>query len=206
MNYSIHDFINNFGQPPRRISTWSRMTYLRTPQPDWMKKSNNELLKDMYDNMTWLLKNGVVVWGHVVQVNEALFSDGEHDHPGEVVFSLDDPYLVSPDELRRVANELYALKGTQQAQADKSKASIAHYLAHERIRVFGLQVPTSISRTFECKVSTTCFMRKHLPNGRLSASLLPMIASPVSPRMAIPLPEIYWPIEFAMQWSSGLIW
>ena len=195
---SIAEFARNFGAAPRQFTLWERLTYYRIPRPEWMKHNPDDGLVDLFDGMSSVFGRGKVVWGHVVQANRQLFEHGERNHPGEVVFSLKDSRDVTPHDLWQVAGILGSLKDTQPARPELRP--IASHLTSEINRVFGLTVPPIVSPDIRCHLSTTWFTRKHLPDGRLAASLLPLVVSRTKPYYALPLPEKYWPDAFVEWW------
>jgi hypothetical protein len=201
MRNAILQCIENFGPAPRELSWWDRLTYLRVPKPAWLRANPSDKLMTLFKHAGRTFAEGRIVWGHVVQANGLMFRDGDQDCPGELVYSLADPGRVEPQELARVAHQLYELKGTYPREAEL--AEIAEYLTNELIRVFGLQVPASISPTMRCRISTTFFLRKHLPNRRLCAGLMPTVVFPGEPYVAMPLPERYWPKELIRWWVEA---
>ena len=193
--------IHNFGPPPRRFGWRDRVTHLRVPKPAWLRASRGDKLNTLYDHLDELWRDGVVVWGHVVQANQLMFEEGRANCPGEVLFSTADHDRVDPDELGRIAHDLFALKGTKPTDPDLSP--IADYLTDEMVRVFGLPVPRSVSGPLPCRISTTMFVRKHLPGRRLCGPLLPVVVHPRRPHVALPLPAQFWPVELAAWWAGG---
>ncbi|HVX15999.1 MAG TPA: hypothetical protein VHC22_32745 [Pirellulales bacterium] len=196
----IYECIENFRPAPRHHSLWDWITYFRIPRPVWLRENPTDGLATLFQNLHTLFTEGIVVWGHIIQANSQLFQSGVHDCPGELVYSLDDVRRVDPDRLGQVAHQLYSLKGTQ--PEDPELAPIAHYLTDQLIRVFGLPVPRSISPNLRCHISTTYFVRKHLPRRRLCNSLLPIVVNPREPHVAMPLPARYWPQPLIDWWST----
>jgi hypothetical protein len=145
-----------------------------------------------------ILRDGIVVWGAVIQANRMIFTPGPRDVPGEVVYCPDLSRKVNVGVLSAVAGRLFSLKGT--TPDDQNLNGIANYLANERIRVFGLPVPHSVSPELPCMISTIFFRRTHLPNRVLSSKMLPIILLPKAPRLAMVLPSKYWPDELVAAW------
>jgi hypothetical protein len=187
---------SDLGPAPRSYGLWDRLTYLRINRPAWAAK---DPLGNYFDNRDSLLRDGVVVWGHLVQANQQLFSPGPNDCPGEVVLCPDPKIVVDPAALQEVSRRIGRLKGT--TPADAALAKIAHHLTNERTRVFGLPVPKSVSPTFPAVLCTIFFQRKHLPTGKLTGSLFPMLVMPQPPRYAMVVPGRYWPAALADFWS-----
>ena len=191
--------IENFGEAPRRFCLRDRLGYLRLPKPLWLCLDPFDELRTLFRNHRTLLADGKVVWGYIVQANYLLHEEGNDNCPGEIVYSLDEGNGVDHIYLGQLASELFALKGTR--PSDPELLRIAEYLTDEEIRVFGLSVPSSIS-VAHCQLSTTLFVRKHLPKRHLRAPLLPVVVNPKEPYVVMPLPERYWP-EDLVEWWSG---
>ena len=192
--------IANFSLPPRKIRLWDRLWYLRIPHPYFVIANKEEKLNVHFQNLKELFRDGIVVWGYIIQANQHLFTAGSRDLPGEVVYSLDEKVTIDPIALSKIAWSIGRLKGTQPTQPNLQR--IAEYLTDEYIRVFGLPVPESISPDFPCRISTTYFVRKHLPLRKLCKPLLPMIVHPRNPFIATSLPARYWPKELLQWWQS----
>ncbi len=200
MRASLRECTNNYGKAPRPLSLWDHLTYFNIPKPQWLRADPSDRLMILFRNLHALFREGTVVWGHVIQANQLLFEKGTHNHPGEVVYSLADSNRVNPEYLQHVAHQLYLLKGTQPDEPEL--APIADYLTNQRIRVFGLTVPSIISPSLRCRISTTLFVRTHLPNRRLCSPLLPIIVNPKEPYVAMPLPKRFWPDDLLEWWSQ----
>jgi hypothetical protein len=200
MRDPMHECVRNFGPVPRDFTFWDRMTYLHVPRPQWLRSDPSDALMVLYRNLGKLFREGVVVWGYVIQANQLLFEHGRMNCPGEVVYSLEDRSRASLEYLEDVARELYTLKGSRPARPEL--IPIAEYLTDELVRVFGLRVPSVVSPAIECRISTTFFVRKHLPTRRLCAPWLPLVVSPVRPHVVMPLPERHWPDELFDAWTQ----
>lgn len=145
-----------------------------------------------------VFRNGVVVWGHLIQANAALFQPGRRDLPGEMLYGLK-ARNITVNELRDAASRVAALKGTRPDA--RELAEIADYLTDEFIRVFGLAVPQRLSPT-PLLISTVQFARHHLPNQMLCDSVLPIVVAPTAPHYAFVLPAVYWPERLLHHWGS----
>jgi hypothetical protein len=191
---------SNFGEAPRQFSLWDRLTYLRVPKPLWLQQNRKDKMMIHFKHLKTTLAEGTVVWGHVIQANALMFEPGTANCPGEIVYSIHDSSRAKPHDLQEIAQALYRLKGTK--PADPELAPIANYLADEYIRVFGLPVPRTISQSLRCMISSTFFVRKHLPKRRLWTPLLPVIVNRTQPHVAVPLPERYWPSDLVAWWTG----
>lgn len=196
----IRECIRNFGSAPRTFSLRERLTYLRVPKPFWLYIPPSDELWTLFNNLPRLLANGKVVWGHVVQANCALFEPGKRNAPGEIVYSLDEDIPLLQLHLQQLAVELLTLKGTKQDHPEL--LHISEYLADELIRVFGLPVPRSVSLNHRFQISTTLFVRKHLPQRQIGRTMLPVIVNPNEPHVVLPLPERFWPEELVQWWTE----
>ena len=190
----------NFSEPPRSLSWWDRMWYLRISKPAWLHALPEDKLTFHFENIRKLFSEGVVVWGYIIQANGFLMQRGRWNLPGEVVYSVEDALRTTPEDLRDVSYKLGRLKGNQPSSPDLQR--IAEYLTDERIRVFGLPVPASISPNLNCRISTTFFVRKHLPQRRLCSPLLPLLVHPRDPFVVTTLPQRYWPPELVEWWKE----
>lgn len=150
----------------------------------------NDDLRYLFDNARALLLEGRVVWGALVQVNEDLFDAAGRfaGAPGEVLY--DPTGRTLREDLAEMADKVFSLKGNE--YPDPAMAHVSKYLAEETFRVFGLDVPPLMS-PYPLKLSSTWFQRSHLPGGRLSDKLVPLLISDAHPGAALPLPAVFRP-------------
>jgi len=186
------------GPAPRRFGFLDRAGYLSIARPAWC--GSRDGLSQFFASRGELLREGEVVWGHVVQANTLLFKPGPHNCPGEVAFCPDPARVVDIEELEFVAHSLFDLKGTQPAPGPLR--TFAEHLTNERTRAFGLEVPASISPLLDCEVSTIFFARRHLPGGVLSCPFFPILLLPRAPHLVMVLPARYWPPPLLRLWST----
>jgi hypothetical protein len=202
MDYDLElsECARRLGPPPRRFSIWSRLGYLRVPQPQWVTREKDDL-QHFFESTSRLLSVGRLTWGCIVQANRRLFEPGKDDCPGEVVYGAkprQDPPLES---LIKIGRDLYELKGT--VQSDPAFATIASYLTDEYTRVFGLRVPKVVSGTSICAVSTLFFVRKHLPDRVLARKWFPTLVLDEAPNAAMVLPSRYWSDNLVAAWTRA---
>jgi hypothetical protein len=195
---SLQTCREEFGIPPREFGWWERHTYLHVPTPPWAVQNKSDKLTELFKNIPTVFSEGVVVWGQIIQANQLLFSPGADNCPGEVVFSASKRVDSEVELLRDVAISMADLKGTQ--PENPQAAAVAEYLTDEMIRVFGLKAPDLIGSGIKYRISTTFFVRKHLPNGYLSNGLLPLVVLPREPCYAMPLPSRYWAPALIRDW------
>jgi hypothetical protein len=168
---------------------------LQIPMPAWME---NDPLRRSFDLYSRLWGDGKVVWGMLIQANNALFEQGTFDAPGEVVY--DPAGQASIEALGYAAQQIGQLKHTQ--PADAALRAVADYLTDEHIRVRGMRVPSAIS-AHSLLISTVFFGRKHLPNGMLEGSHFPLLINERYPGAAMVLPSRWWPDEFHDEWCGN---
>ncbi len=179
----------NLGMPLRELTRANR-SQLRLRKPWWLWLNRSDDLNIIFRHQKRLIREGIVTWGYAIQVNQMMFEVGNGNCPGELVYSLTLSEAVTPYYLAEISARLYALKGTN--PMEPSLQGIAHYLTDELIRVYGLAVPDQLSPELPCKISTTMFFRKHLPQRRFITPLMPILVCPTEPHIAMPLPEFFW--------------
>ena len=194
--FNIDKMRESFETAPRKFSFFDRMTTFNFMRPDWAYGEEPDNLNYLFDRMSDVYQNGEVIWGSVIQVNEGLFEKGKDNLPGEVVFSFNDDVNLS--KLSKVANKLYHLKS--QSPEDPELKKISDYLKDQFIRVYGWNVPKSISPDLNCFISTTFFLRKHFLGKTLNQTTFPIVVLKEAPHFALPLPSKYWTEEFKKWW------
>jgi hypothetical protein len=185
----------NFGTAPRSFNWIDRINYLSIATPDWAK---NDELTTFFNNQKQLFDRGKLVWGHIVQANNLLFKPGIASCPAMVVYALNSAQNIDPDILGNIASKIFALKNTQ--PTDPQLLKIAESLTDEYSRPYGLFVPSSFALNVPCELTTIFVARKHLPDGCLSQSLLPLIINSQEPKIAAILPSRYWPPAMTNWW------
>jgi len=188
-----------FKPTPRKFGFLERKGYLNIYEGNGAEEQGDDLYL-LFDQLPRLFAQGWIVWGQVVQANSLLFSKGKESCPGALVYSLQNTAELTTEYLEELAHQLFSLKGS--VPTDPKLAPIAHFLTDEMERGYGLKVPSSLSPSIECYVTTTFFVRRHLPKGILHKSLLPIVVDPQDPRWAMPLPERYWSRKLKAQWRS----
>ncbi|MEO1614920.1 MAG: hypothetical protein AAFV88_03665 [Planctomycetota bacterium] len=197
-----------FGKPPRSFDDETK-TYL-SMKLAWVYgllffSPICKLLKSSRQKS--IFGRGKVVWAHVIQANTMLWEpheptpEDDGDAPGELVFSLDTTGRVTPESLKPIAEELAGTRG--QTMGDPDLQRIADYLEAETVRVFGWDVPKPISPNTACYISTTMFIRPHLPGAKLSREFLPVVVSHKAPYYVMPLPERFWSPQLLEWWMAG---
>lgn len=189
---------SNFGSAPRRIGFFERRA-LKTPPPQWMLSEPDDQLWQLYRDRDILLREGVVVWGHLIQANRLLFSPGAEDHPCAALYSFDPFFDDNPGLLEELGHSLYRLKGKK--VADPKLQRIADYLENELERTLSMPVPSLSEDGPYCVHSSMMVHRAHLPDGVLSNGMFPVIAHPTATPTAMILPSKFWPEEMQRLWK-----
>lgn len=132
-----------------------------------------------------LYRYGKVVWGVVIKSDAALtepMSEEERDTPfanhrvscADILF--DPSGQARVEDLQAKASQLMDAIGTVN-QPPNATPDVAFYQLHcqdDTSRVFNLAYPTSIAAT-NYRITTSWIWRRHLPNGMLSNSVVPII-------------------------------
>ncbi|MFN3649649.1 MAG: hypothetical protein ACK47B_08705 [Armatimonadota bacterium] len=190
-----------FGSAPRKFGLFDRLGYLSSNRPAWCGPSDS--LSSCFVGRDELLREGTVVWGHIIQGNPLLFKPGPQDCAGEVLYCQDPDAEVAPSELGELAQVLFRLKGRE--HPDPALTHFSRHLEEEPTRVFGLDVPPVLCGELRYAVSTVFFDRKHLPNRMLSAPFFPLVVSPGSLQIAAILPSRFWPPVFTDYWRRAAL-
>lgn len=185
------------GEPPRSFAP-SERHYLESRSPIWCRPNADEL-HTIYADQKLLLTQGIVVWGHLLQANSALFARGNDDLPGASIYS---PELHLHDDLTRLASvseEVTALR--QGGGKNPREKEIGKWLADERTTFMAHPVPASIAGATPVLSSCHMFIRKHLPGGKLTTSYFPLLVHPATKAVLI-VPARYWDPEFVKMWTQ----
>jgi hypothetical protein len=188
----INETRNNFGEPPRKFKFWEKM-HLHIRPPEWVRLIQDTRFLALYEQQDLLYREGIIVWGHIIQANELLFEKGKRDHPAAIVYSLERIVDREPEILARVARFLFSIKGKE---TDQELQEFSEKLAGEIVADWKLPVPLSLAGGVQCFYITTMVVRKHLPKKILSGSLFPFLVCPAKTDVGMILPARYWPERF----------
>src|SRR5262249_25533259 len=140
---------------------------------------------------------GEVVWGALLQANNALFKPGPDDHPGAALYSSDAYFDARPHELRGIARTLFGYKG---AEAPEEIRPISDWLTNEQQTAFNLPVPSSLTER-SAFATAVLFFRKHLPEQQIGGNWMPMLVHSGT-RAIMVVPRQFWPREFVARWKA----
>lgn len=186
-----------FGQAPRSFSLFSQL-YNRVYPPMWMIRWGDDL-RCVYRDQRKLFKEGKVVWGHIVQANNALFEPGKGNYPADMLYSLDPYFDNNLEALERIAHRLYGLKGKE--VEDEEARYFSDAITDEHTRVLNVQLPKSLSGGREVYFTTFMVHRKHLPTGYLVSGWFPILALPGASDATMILPSKYWAADLIPLWN-----
>ena len=185
------------GNPPRKFSK-AMQKYLHSDPPDWIPSETT--LPKNFQLQDRVRTNGKIVWSALVQANSNLFSPGPDDHPALVAWSEDPFFDNHVDELQRIAQACFALKRIDQTEPDGQQLS--HAVTSEMERPLRTPVPPSMTGGREVFVSVLLVVRRHLPAGHLTESIMPVWLDPQATGFVILVPAGYWPTSLMEAWKA----
>jgi hypothetical protein len=177
----------------RRIATPSDFLGLRAAGPGWIR---GHALNECVVQQQLLLQKGHMVWGALLQANNALFKRGPEDHAGAVLYSNERYFDARPQELHAIANDLFSYKGKE---APEGVQRISQWLTDEQEVAFNLPVPPALT-SHPVFATGILFFRKHLPQQLLSAAWMPLLVHPET-RAVMVVPRQFWGRELIAQWQ-----
>ncbi|GAO42713.1 hypothetical protein [Flavihumibacter petaseus] len=191
---------SKLGNEPRSFNLIDRLTWFKQDIPQW------DWQDDAISNSVYLWKDtftrGRLSWGHIIQVNSMMFSEGTIDCPGEVLIWRDDPEQFDADRFESIAGNLFQMKGNSKEFTNNEERDFAEYLENELTRAYGIKVPQRLTDGLNLRVSTVLFQRRHLPDRIITNSLLPILYLNESPMVAVVVPHKFWPRQFLAAWRQ----
>ena len=168
------------------------LAYLQIVPPSWML--NNDPLIEQINHLGKLYSEGRLVWAAIVQANKFLFDeDKAFSCPADIVY---DPTGHTPSyQLINVASQLYALKHT--TPDDPELRRYAEHVTDEQERHIQ-RVPSALSAL--PLITTGIFLwRPHLPNGKLSMNIIPILVHDDCEGIVTMLPARFWEGSYLYQ-------
>ncbi|MBI3234925.1 MAG: hypothetical protein HYZ42_12980 [Bacteroidetes bacterium] len=196
----LQNIQQKFGAAPRKFNLWDKLTWLKQDFPEW--DWENEDIRHSVNHWARALTHGKLSWGHIVQVNTLMFEKDTTNCPGEVLIWKDKNNPFDIEFFEWAAQELFELKGQSEHIDDEYEKEFAEYLEDEHIRAYGIKVPEAIANDKDLRVSTVFFQRRHLPNGIICSSLLPIVYLEEFPMVVAMVPYTFWPKEFLEFWTA----
>jgi hypothetical protein len=170
-------------------------------KPDWLRRTDK--LNTLFSESEVLFRHGHIYYAALVQANEILFRNfPRNDAPASFVYSTDPFFDEYPEELCNVASQLFSYKFEETDNLPSEYRKIAAAIADEHDRTkfdFELDIggiPRKLSFV------TTIVFRRHLPGGRITAPIHPILADPDIADNVLILPCRYWTESFKKQYKS----
>lgn len=186
------------GPPPRKTG-WFKPSPWDIPEPDWMKTAplEDEPMKEIVSGLKSLWKHGVIVWGHLVRANTGLYTSGEDDCPGTVIFSPTasdgDAYKTLPglaEKLHQLRASIFPVEEWSVRESEW-REDLQNDMSYHR----GFKLPETWQLgSQDYKGSNVLFHRRHLPDGFIQSRFLPMLVHPIT-SIAQVVPAEVWPAE-----------
>jgi iron-sulfur cluster assembly protein len=128
-----------------------------------------------------------------------LYSPGDHDHPGNVVYSPEPDFDDNPQHLADIAHAVYALKGTE--PENPAVAEVATTISDDFNMVEKQRLPRQLVAAHEVYLAWLIIHRSRLPSGFLCARLVPLLICPEKTTVTMIVPSPYWPPDLMDQWG-----
>lgn len=185
------------GKAPRKFSFWDKLTWMH--MLDLYHKWEDDELQLITKNWRNLFTHGKLAWGHIIQANSMLFEEGWENLPGEVLVWTNTE-SIDFSRLEKSAHYLYSLRTQITNLKDQEKLFIGKYLEDQLTRVFGHQVPSQMYNADNLFISTTYFVRKHLPHTTIDTPFFPVLYLEQAPKLVTVVPYRFWSEKFLKFW------
>lgn len=180
------------------------LRYEKLPQPKWLTEDDG--LYTLYRDKEMLFSCGTVYYAYVVQANIMLFKPFPRcDLPANIIFSVDSAIRKNPMLLQPMARYLFHYKDKSDNNLRDEYKEILRLIRDERDRS-SIRFQPFLKQEIgnEMIFSSIMVFRKHLPQGVLKGSLLPILAAPDHSEAVMILPKRYWTKAFKRAWLSEL--
>lgn len=141
-----------------------------------------------------VIQKGKIYYAALVQVNSAAFKRSNDPSsailPGVVVYGTDEYYESHPQELKKIAKELYANKRN-------------NILRNELKYFSNVRVDDSLTGGREVYMTTIMIFRKHLPLQYVTGWLFPVIAAPGESTSVFVVDADYWTKDLIAKFIHG---
>ena len=184
------------GAPPRQVGRLMAWRHRIRP-PEWL--TTESPLYEGYRDRALLLEHGQVVWGHVVQANEELFSPGRDAFPAAIVFSVDPSYADRIGSLGEIAKQLFELKGCEVDDPEVNRFVSA--ITDETTPLLNERVPLESSTSGEVFYTTITIDPRNLPGRHLVLSWFPILVAPTLTRGCAVVDRWYWSSFLRSFWN-----
>ena len=199
---------------PRKFSFWEELentrrrflrkrgTCPRLPRPKWMER---DPLFHLHFDAPLLWDWGKVYYGHILQAEEPLYRWGfKRSGAVTLLYSPDEVINRNPWMLRELCETLYAMKQQPLEEAPANMRPILECLrAEDDRRSFVTHFTLEKGQEVSVVLVTTALFRRHIPRGKLSCKLLPVLAAPGRASSVLILPKKYWSKGFKEKLWDG---
>lgn len=183
--------------------SFKQFSYNFLTPPWWMILERDRRFCALYRDQNILWKQGMVVWGSLVQANSLLFKPGNSDHPALIVCSPDLEFHSNLSELRIIARELYELKNQKLEHPEMLDLKIfAEIITNEMVCPFNVEIPNCLTLNKLVYFTSIMVSRKHLPEGYLKSGWFPVLIAPNKTPAAMILPSRYWDSSLLSVWCA----
>lgn len=168
------------------------------PKPYWMEGDDLSIL---YEEQSNLFQMGRIYYGYIVQANNYLFQKDPYINcPAAILYSTDDRLNRNPAILKKVGKWLFSYKNTDEAPEHVKR--VVDAITDEKERLFNVKIEINMNDGSQAVLyyTTVMIFRKHLPEGMIKGSFLPIIASPNMFKTVMVLPKKYWTKRFIKNW------
>jgi hypothetical protein len=184
------------GNPKRKLGFF-KPSPLEFPEPPWLKNvsPHDDQTKLIFHSFKDLWKHGVIVWGYVIRANTLLYSPGDEDSPGTMIFCATASDASSLQHLPLLARRLQELRKCRQPLPGWSQKETEWWedLNDDMSYQKGVRLPAEWQPlSHEFKGSSVLFHRPHLLGSHIQSLLLPILLDPVG-SMAQVIPHHLWP-------------
>lgn len=186
------DFKQNLLEMRHNFKVINRHKNESLPKPLWLQP--DDALNKIYEEYDKLIEIGEIHYACIVQANTILFKKFPPlDSPACVILSTGEYYDSNPDKLEKIATKLYSYKNKT---APENIKKITDSITDEYDRLYNIELPNSIKHNESAFYTTIMVYRKHLPERKITGSILPVITKPDELQTTIILPKYYWTKQF----------
>lgn len=159
-------------------------------------------MRRYYKQVGDAIVEGALVWGVVAKSDLLSVSGNSSNTIGVVLYPVGGGEYVPPEKLEPIARKLLAEQHRGRSR-DPRIQHLADVLGDENERFFDYQLPPAFCNGYSLAASYIVFERNHLPNGRLSRKVVPLLVKPTEPRVPMVVPSGFWPQAFIDYWIMG---
>ncbi len=166
----------------------------RIPKPKWLDMYHDQLAF-FYFREDKILTEGRVLPGALVIANDKLFKKNilfflNKSHPANFIYSEDKYYKENPEKLSSLAGCLAELYGKK--ARDEDEQVIVGMFQGGFNRPIRQRIPDSMTGGHTVYMTTIIVNRAHLPGGRISGTIYPILVIDDEQADAMILPKWYW--------------